>query len=192
MTTPVKERLQSELQQAKQETQHRAERISDILKVATSMTFEEIKAGSTELQTLTRQSIAELLEELQASSKEKPSDDGTPENADPQPPHQAENSAPTWRELVNHALEIVRDRKEDWLQQLKGYWHDNVAQFDHDMAEEYGDRYRNTKSFFQQVKSWFLTTHSTNQSSPAEAQNQPIQIEVVDGDVMTTDRLPEA
>lgn len=64
MTTTVKERIKTELQQAKIEGKQRATRIGDILKNAASMTFDEVKEGSSNLHVSARKSIAEILEEL--------------------------------------------------------------------------------------------------------------------------------
>ena len=65
MTTSVKERLKTDLEQAQQGSKQRAAKISDILKSAASMTVDELKEGSAELHVLTRTSLAELLEELE-------------------------------------------------------------------------------------------------------------------------------
>ena len=175
MTTSVKERLKTDLEQAQKGGKQRAAKISDILKSAASMTVEEIKEGSADLHVLTRKSLADLLEELHVNSDEVDVAATAPiADAD------AANEAPTWPAILKQALAIVRDRKGDWLQEFKAHWQKNAAKFDNDMTDEYGDRYRKTKSVFRQVFDWVKsqsTGHQT-QSQPS----RPVTVEVVDGD----------
>ncbi|MEM6436702.1 MAG: hypothetical protein AAF773_23045 [Cyanobacteria bacterium P01_D01_bin.115] len=176
MTTSVKERLKTDLKQAQKGGKQRAAKISDILKSAASMTVEEIKEGSADLHVLTRKSLTDLLEELHVNSDEvDAAAAATAQIADA-----AADEAPTWPAILKQALAIVRDRKGDWLQEFKAHWQKNAAKFDNDMTDEYGDRYRKTKSVFRQVFDWVKsqsTGHQT-QSQPS----RPVTVEVVDGD----------
>lgn len=187
MTTPVKERIQSELEQAKSESKQRAGRIGNILKDAAVLTFDELKGGSAELNVLTRKSLAELLEELKeaeddTATVEMPTVDAEAVEAEAT----AEPSLPTWKELITHAIAIVRDRKGDWFQQLKAYLSKNAAKYDADMTEEYGDRYVNTKtkarSLLGKLVAWVEAKAQTN-AATTSADSQPVNIEVVDGEV---------
>lgn len=178
MNAPVKERLKSELEQAKAENKQRAARIGDILKAAASMTAAEIKDGSAELHTLTRKSLAEVLADLQeADAATTPTETG----AEPQPDAPAAQPAPSWQELLRHAAAIVRDRRGDWLQQLKDYWQGNAAKFDQDMTADYGDRYRKAKSIFQRAVAWFEARRADANAVKTESDVQPVAIEVMDG-----------
>ena len=190
MANTVKERIQPELDKAKQESKQRAARISDILKSAASMTFEEVKGGSAELNTLTRRSVAELLEELDEMPDEVlddlPVDTTTTQLSTEVEAAATEPSAPTWKELLTNLFEIVRDRRGDWLQQFKAYLGKNAEKFDGDMTEEYGDRYRKVKSVLQHLVTQLR--NAQRQASPAntETEARPVSIEVVDDDTAET------
>ena len=176
MTTSVKERLKTDLQQAQKGGKQRAAKISDILKSAASMTVEEIKEGSSELHVLTRKSLADLLEELNVDSDEvDAAASATTPIADA-----AADEAPTWPAILKQALAIVRDRKGDWLQEFKAHWQKNAAKFDREMTDEYGDRYRKTKSVFRQVLDW-VKSQKPDRQAPSQPP-RPVTVEVVDGD----------
>lgn len=183
MATSVKERIKTELEQAKSESKQRAERIGNILKDAAVMTFGELKEGSSELNTLTRKSLSDLLEELQEGDEANTSVDAHSFSSDVDEDVVSEKVALTWKELIVHAITIVRDRKGDWYQQLKDYLRNNASQYDADMTRDYGDRYLKTKSILRKVATW-LESKARGQASPAASSDiQPINIEVVDGEV---------
>ena len=175
MTTSVKERLKTDLEQAQIGGKQRSAKISDILKSAASMTVEEIKEGSADLHVLTRKSLADLLEELHVNS-----DEVDVAATAPIADTAAADEAPTWPAILKQALAIVRDRKGDWLQEFKAHWQKNAAKFDNDMTDEYGDRYRKTKSVFRQVFDW-VKSQSTGLQTQAQP-SRPVTVEVVDGD----------
>ncbi|MEL6400142.1 MAG: hypothetical protein AAFO87_09555 [Cyanobacteria bacterium J06607_6] len=175
MTTSVKERLKTDLQQAQKGGKQRAAKISDILKSAASMTVEEIKEGSSELHVLTRKSLADLLEELHVNS-----DEVDVAATAPIADTDTADEAPTWPAILKQALAIVRDRKGDWLQEFKAHWQKNAAKFDREMTDEYGDRYRKTKSVFRQVFDW-VKSQSTGRQTQSQPP-RPVTVEVVDGD----------
>jgi gas vesicle protein len=182
MTTPVKDRFKTELEQAKSETKQRADRIGGILKDAAAMTFDELKGGSAELNSLTRKSLAELLEELKEPSDEQVESVPTPEtmaaSAAAADAATADN-LPTWKELLVHMVAIVRDRKGDWFQTFKEYLSAQATKLDSDMTAEHGDRYRNAKTNLQQVVSWLASKVQANTAS-GKQDVQPVNIEVVD------------
>lgn len=186
MTTSVKERIQTELEQAQAESKQRANRIGDILKVAASMTFEEIKEGSSELNVTTRKSVAEILEDLHEASES--TADVVTDEANPGPEAAAaeansstsETVVPTWKTILLNALTVVRDRRGDWFQAFRKSVNNNAVKFDHDMTNEYGDRYLKARSFFQQVVEQLKS--QTASSKPETAPSQPVTIEVIDAD----------
>ena len=191
MTTSVKERLQPELQKAKQESQQRAARIGDILKSAASMTFDEIKGGSTELNTLTRLSVAELLEELNEAPEEA-LDEVSVDNLEAQLSTEvaepaATQSAPTWKDLITIAFQLVRDRKGNWFQQFKSHLNKNAAKFDDDMTEDYGDRYLKVKNVVRQIVTQLQRLQSSDTSTEGESEVRPVSIEVMDDDTPATE-----
>lgn len=152
MTTPVKERIKTELQQAKVEGKQRATRIGDILKNAASMTFDEVKEGSSNLHVSARKSIAVILEEL----KETPevTTDVTNETAvilAADVETDTAEAAPSWKTIVSHALGIVRDRKGDWLQALQKHLAENAGKLDQDLTAQHGDRYLKVKQTFKGI-----------------------------------------
>jgi len=204
MTTTAKERIKTEFQQAKAEGKQRSTRISDILKNAASLTFDEIKEGSSNLNVSARKSMAELLEELKEApeaSTDAMDETVVTEAATETAATDAVNAAtdraeaaPSWKTIVIHALEIVRDRKDDWLQNLKEYLAENAGKFDRDMTTEYGDRYQKVKQVFKsiinRVKAAQAGTRQTNDVD--QETSQPVDIEVVDGDISTDSNSTES
>jgi hypothetical protein len=187
MKTPVKERLKTELDQVKEDGKLRAERISDILKAAASMTFEEIKEGSAELNVLTRKSLAEMLEDLDETPEMTEAEYVASQVKVPQEtPETAAKSAPSWKEIFLRAFTIVRDRRGDWFQQLKDYWHEHAAKFDQDMTEEYGDRYLKVKALRQRIFDWFVANVAKANSNRGQ-DDQAVNIQVMDKDDVMID-----
>lgn len=192
MTTETKERIKTDLEQAKQEGKQRAERISDILKSAASMTFDEIKGGSAELNTLTRKSLAQLLDDLKEEAEVndaevEPAVAEAEVVAEAETITDAEASAPSWRELITHALAIVRDRKGDWWQRLKEYLSESAVKYDSDMSEEYGDRYLKAKTFVKRLLARLEAIKAQANKPSAETSAQPVNIEVIDDNQSATE-----
>ena len=188
MTTSVKERIKTELEQAQTESKQRASRIGDILKAAASMTFEEIKEGSSELNVSTRKSVAEILEDLHEAPEGaadvvtdavNPGAEAATETADDS--SDAETVVPTWKIILLDVLTVVRDRKGDWFQAFRKSVNNNAVKFDHDMTDEYGDRYLKARNFFQRVVEQ-LKSPSANPKTESTATSQPVTIEVMDAD----------
>ena len=186
MTTTVKERIKTELQQAKIEGKQRATRIGDILKNAASMTFDEVKEGSSNLHVSARKSIAEILEEL----KETPevTSDATNETVatgaaevetDPA------EVAPSWKTIISHTVAIVRDRKGNWLQALKESLGKSAGELDQDLTAQHGDRYLKVKQIFKGLANRVRAAQSEARQTNCtdEAPSQPISIEVLNDDM---------
>lgn len=186
MATSVKERIKPEFEQAKVESKQRAERIGEILKSAASLTFEELKGGSAELNVLTRKSLAELLDELKESPEVEPIDViNTTEvqlSTEVVEPEAVDKPAPTWKELLTNAFHIVRDRRGDWFQQLKDYLSKSAAKYDADLTEEHGDRYGKAKSTLKRAVAWYKATKAqADAAATTDSSVRPVNIEVVDG-----------
>ena len=180
MTTTTKESVKSDWTQAKQDNQQRAERIRKILKMAASETFSELKTGSAELNDLTRKSVAEWLEEIKTTSAEVETEKVTADADTPQSAETSEPTIPNWRELLMQSLEIVRDRKGDWLQQLLDHWTQQTTKFDADMTHEHGDRYLKAKTVFQRLISWLASAKETAAQSSQKQTATPVTVEVID------------
>ena len=200
MATTVKERIKTELEQVKVEGKQRATRIGDILKDAASMSFGEIKEGSSNLNVSARQSIAEILEELNETAKD--TTDTTHETvatstADVE--SDTTKAAPSWKIIVGHALEIVRNRKGDWFQALKEYLAENAGKLDQELTTQHGDRYLKVRQVLNGIASRLKATQAKAKwASEADTNySQPINAEIVDtktsADSTTVHRIdPEA
>jgi hypothetical protein len=92
----------------------------------------------------------------------------------------ADTVAPTWRELAQDAVSVLRDRKGDWLHQLKHHWETNLNQFDADMTADHGDRYRQLKTVVQSVIGWVKGTIAQPAPAHEESATKPVVIEVLD------------
>ncbi|MEM9769675.1 MAG: hypothetical protein AAF892_17575 [Cyanobacteria bacterium P01_D01_bin.71] len=182
MTTSVKQRIKIDLEQAKASNKQRVNRIGNILREAASMTFEEIKAGSTELNSNTKKTLAELLEEWRSVDDEwQENVNETAATIDAEKTSGQRANVLSWKLIVRDALAIVRDRRGDWFQAFKTHLHENAMQADHDLASEYGDRYTNVKNFFQRIVGQ-AEARGTAAATDQTSDSQPLVIEVVDGD----------
>lgn len=200
MTTTAKERIKTEFQQVKEDGKQRATRIGSILKDAASMTFDEIKQGSSNLNVSARKSIADILEELKETpemSTDAAAETVVTDVADTK--NDAAKVAPSWQTILGHTIEIVRDRKGDWVKALQEYLAENAGKLDQDFTSQHGDRYLKVKRIFKGMINRFQTAQAKAKRANRTDHNhsQPVNIEVVDSDVptdSTTVRLiePEA
>lgn len=180
MTTSVKERIKTELGQAQVEGKQRAVRIGDILKDAASLTFEELKEGSSELHVATRKTLAEILEELKVEDPETvEAIDEVAAIAIAEEVAKTQSPAPTWKSILRSAFEIVRNRRGDWFQSFKEYWNQNVTKVDQDLTDEYGDRYAKAKSFLQRVIEQ-VRAHQAAAQSVNKSDAEVVSVEVID------------
>ncbi|MGF1521497.1 MAG: hypothetical protein ACFBSF_04160 [Leptolyngbyaceae cyanobacterium] len=180
MTTTTTEQTKTDWTQARDDNKQRAARVREILKAAALETFSEVKAGSADLNVLTRKSMDTWLEEQATAAKSVESVN----NVDAQPADamntEGEAAIPTWRELILRSFGIVRDRKGDWLQQFRNHLKEQAAKFDADMSEEKGDRYRKVKSVFQRLIAWVESNRNqVTQETPSQ-EAEPVNIEVID------------
>ena len=188
MTTTVKERIKTELKQAKIEGKQRATRIGNILKNAASMTLDEVKEGSSNLNVSARKSIAEILEELKETPEVVPdATDETVATSAADVDTDTTEVAPSWKIIVSHAVAIVRDRKGDWLQALKESLGKSAGEFDQDLTAQHGDRYLKVKQIFEGIINRVKATQSearrTNRTD--EVLSQPVSVEVINDDTPT-------
>ena len=196
MEISVKERIKTELDQAQSESKQRVGRIGDILKAAASLTYKEIKEGSSELNVATRKSVAEIIEDLHEAPKaivDIDVDDAkveTPISANPDENiSDAKTLVPTWKTILQDVLTLVRDRKGDWFQASQKSVNNNAIKFDQDMTDEYGDRYLKARNFFQRVFEQIKSQRASSNPETAK-KGKPVTIEVMDGDVPIIDVTP--
>ena len=186
-TTTTTEYTKTDWSQAREENKQRAARIREILKAAALETFTEVKAGSAELNILTRQSVDTWLEEQEAavavemteladSERIQPADSLKSSESDTE----GEAEIPSWRDLILRSWGIVRDRKGDWLQQFRTHLKEQATKLDADMTEEQGDRYRKVKSLFQQLIAWVESKRHQAAHTATSQKAQPVNIEVID------------
>lgn len=189
MTSTVKERIKTELDQAQSDGKQRVERIGDILKVAASMTFDEIKGGSAELHSTARNSISEVLEELEAAKADPEIAEALSElEGEVQDPDS--KSVPTWQNLLRRAIALVQARKGDWFQKFKEQLGKDGAKLDDDMVQQYGDRYLKVKAVLKKAIARLETLKATQPTTADEA-SRPVQVEILDGDTAEVDALRE-
>ena len=65
MPNNIKEQITTDIKQAKEAGQLRADRIREIVKAAVSQVSSEFKEGSTELRTIVREAVSTVIENLQ-------------------------------------------------------------------------------------------------------------------------------
>ncbi|MBD2427677.1 hypothetical protein [Phormidium sp. FACHB-1136] len=195
MATAVSEKVKADWKKAQQSGGHRASRIRAIVSQAATEAFSEIKGGSSELETLGRQSLAEMMAQLQTqaatgapvtASTATGAPDVIEANTEVQAvvpvPTPAKAAAPTWAELFATVINLVKTRKTDWGQALLTRLQAQLERFDVDMEAEYGARYRLFQPFvwgLRRVVALGLDRLSEPASSPT-APATPVTIEVLD------------
>jgi len=194
MTNTVQDHVKAEWQQVQSEGGQRLSRIRDIFKAASSEAFGEIKAGTDEIQTLSRKSLAEMIAQFKAAEAteaaaeaivletetEIESDTDTSNLALAQETTASE--VPTWRQLLVDVWHIANDRKGEWTQHMLARLQLQMDQFDADMTEEYGDRYRPFQRLVKLIRA--LVDAAYNRLSQTETEAQPVSVEILDDDAV--------
>jgi len=185
MTNSVQEKVKTDWEKAQKESGQRIERIREIVKAAAVEALSELKDGSSEIESMSRQSLAEMITELKAKEAaeaktivvenlvESPVDEATEET-------KANVSAPTWREIFAEVLTLINDRKIGWAEQLLVRLQTQMAQFDADMTAEYGIRYRPFQPLVRGLRSLLDLAHSHVAKPDQTATAEPLTIEVLD------------
>ncbi|HIK44441.1 MAG TPA: hypothetical protein IGR64_06075 [Leptolyngbyaceae cyanobacterium M65_K2018_010] len=187
MTQTLQEKVKTEWEKAQNQGGQRFERIREIVKSAATETLTELKEGSTEIEALGRQSLAEMIAQLKAKEaaadtlgvdpevqpevqpEEDPGDAAQAESPNPHPP--------TWAEILAEFLALANDRKLDWAQTLLARLQTQMDRFDQDMDQEYGLRYRPFQPLVRGLRSLVNLAYSRmTQPGP----NEPLTIEVLD------------
>lgn len=183
MATSVKEQLGTDWQKAQEASAQRLSRIQRIVKAAASEALSEIKTGSSEVQGLSREALANLVDSLKeqdaiASPQDAPINSnviliegGVAEGTS------GEKALPTWRQLLTDLFGLVRERRTEWLQLLREQVKRYPTKVDQDLTVEYGDRYQRIKDQFKKAQSRYQTTAK---GMKVDAPAKPVEVEVLD------------
>ncbi len=191
MTNSVQEKVKTDWEKAQKEGGQRIERIRDIIKAAAAETLSELKGGSSEIESMGRQSLAEMIAQLKAeetaeAAEAAEADTLVVEQLVDAPTEEAAETtedmppAPTWQEIFAEILHLVSDRKTDWAEDLLARLQKQVAQFDADMVADYGMRYRPFQPLVRALRSLLDLAHSRMAKSNSATPAEPLTIEVLD------------
>jgi len=186
MTHPVQDRVKIDWEKAQKEGGQRAIRIREIVKAAAIEALAELKDGSSEIETLGRKSLAEMIEQLKAKEAAEAAEAKAAETINVEEfiyADEAEtaSAAPTWAQIFAEVGHLANDRKVEWAQRLLSTVQIQVDRFDTDMATEYGDRYGFVRPLVHGFRSLVALAYSKLGQSAQPAQPAaPIHIEVLD------------
>lgn len=198
MTNTVQDKVKADFEKAQQEGGHRLARIRDIVKAAATEAFSELKDGSTEIESLGRKSLADMIAQIKAQEAAEAavveaSEATVVVEGQVAPPVEGETfvgeanetgaptaKAPTWQEIFADAVHLANDRKADWADQFLARLEAQMERFDADMVNEYGTRYRVVQPAVCGLRRLVDLIHrrvaKPSQSEPAT----PVTIEVLD------------
>lgn len=155
-------------EKAQQDNRQRLARIGAIVKTAATETLVELKAGTTEIESLSRQSLADMIAELKATDAETPSpsvsESGEPtvpsvvlsdatEMVVAEVPEPEEAKLPSWAQIVTDLLTLTNQRKGRWTQALLARLRGQVETFDTKMAQDQGERYQAVRPVVERLRS---------------------------------------
>lgn len=184
MTTPVKEQLTYDWQKAQEVGSQKLERLREILKMASQEVVSELKGGSSEIETVGRGALANLIISLKqpadepATAAPADSDEHTliviaSQTAEP-------TVAPTWRQLLSDLVGLVRDRRGDLLQLVRHQFQIYLQKVDTDMNQEYGDRYEQLKAQFRKARDRYGVSRQGTSAAAESAAAKPVEVEVLE------------
>jgi len=176
MTTTVRDRITTPLKTAQTQGSKRAQRIRDIVSGAATEAFGELKGGTAELESLSRQSLAELVAQLQAQTEAQPETPAaTEQTVSLAVPEDAPQSVPTWRQIITDLAGWLNGRRGPWTHQLLVRLDRQLAQYDQDMAARYGDDYRTVAKVVARLRTlvqWAMAKTET----PTESPSVPVEV----------------
>ena len=177
MPNTVQDRVKTEWEKAQKEGGHRVNRIREILGAAATEALAEIKEGSGELETQSRQTLAEMIEQLKAKEA---AEAAQAEAAAEAFVADEAVTAPSWGDILAELGNLANDRKGEWVQSLLAKLQEQIDRFDTDMATEHGDRYDIFRPLVQGFRSLVaLATSKLTQPAEPEAP-APVHIVVLD------------
>lgn len=186
MTNTAQDKVKTDWKQVQSEGSQRLGRIGKIFKAASSEAFDELKAGTDEVQTLSRKSLAEMIAQLKETEAAAAKADAivleTEVESDATDLVMAEEpeatEVPTWRQLFVDFWHIANDRKGEWTQDVLARLQIQMDKFDTHMVEEYGERYTPFRRLVKVIR--FLVDTAYNRVSKAEKDSKPVSVEVLD------------
>lgn len=186
MTNTAQDKVKTDWKQVQSEGSQRLGRIGKIFKAASSEAFDELKAGTDEVQTLSRKSLAEMIAQLKETEAAAAKADAivleTEVESDATDLVMAEEpeatEVPTWRQLFVDFWHIANDRKGEWTQDVLARLQIQMDKFDTHMVEEYGERYTPFRRLVKVIR--FLVDTAYNRVSKAEKDSKPVSVKVLD------------
>ncbi|MFM7326692.1 MAG: hypothetical protein ACKO4L_17545 [Nodosilinea sp.] len=187
MTNSVQDKVKADWEKAQQEGSQRINRIREIFQGAAHEALSELKDGTLEVESLGRQSLAEMIEQLKA--KEAAAAAGEPtESADPAAAS-AQPVPPSWGDILAEVLNLANDRKASWTADVISHLQNQLNRFDQDMGQTYGDRYRPWQPLIQGLRSLLgLASQSATPPSQPPTPSGPVTIEVLEDEVNPGDQ----
>ncbi|MGF1570990.1 MAG: hypothetical protein ACFCVD_23435 [Nodosilinea sp.] len=194
MSNTVQEKVKADWQKAQKEGGQRAERIRQIVKAAASEALSELKGGSTEIESMGRQTLADMIAQLKAKEAAEAdvivteqtvvdadmAVEGTAPAVTEAEEGEPATTAPTWQQIFADLLHFANDRKADWAEQVLAGLQAQVERFDADMAKEYTDRYRPFQPVVQGLRSLINLAYRQIAKTSTPDVAEPVQIEVLD------------
>lgn len=203
MTNTVQDKVKSDFEKAQQEGGQRLARIRDIVKAAATEAFSELKDGSTEIESLSRKSLADMIAQIKTQEAAEAAIIETTETTtvvvegQVAPPlelsleggesvgesgntAEATAKAPTWQELFADVLNLANERKADWAEQFLVRLQTQMERFDTDMVAEYGGRYRLVQPAVWGLRRLVDLAHRRVAKPSASEPATPVTIEVLD------------
>lgn len=191
-TNTVQEKVKADWEKAQKEGGQRVERIREIVKAAATEALSEIKGGSSELESISRQTLAEMIAQLKA--KEAAEADATvveqtvagqTTDADGIGAESTESSdhtpgTPSWQQLLADLFSLANERKGGWAQQVLARIQTQMDRFDADMATEYSDRYQPFRPVVKGLRSLIDLAYAKVATGSQPAPAEPVQIVVLD------------
>ncbi len=186
MTNSVQDKVKADWEKAQQEGSQRINRIREIFQGAAHEALSEIKDGTLEVESLGRQSLAEMIEQLKA--KEAAAAGEPAEPADPAATS-AQSTPPSWGDILAEVFNLANDRKASWTADVISHLQNQLTRFDQDMGQTYGDRYRPWQPLIQGLRSLLgvAAQAATSPSQPPTARG-PVTIEVLEDEVNPGDQ----
>jgi hypothetical protein len=187
MTHSVQDKVKADWEKAQQEGSQRINRIREIFQDAANEALSELKDGTLEVESLGRQSLAEMIEQLKA--KEGAATTETP--AEPTDPAAASDrpAPPSWGDILAEVLNLANDRRTGWTGDVISHLQHQLERFDQDMGQTYGDRYRPWQPLIQGLRSLLgLASQSATPPSQPPTPSGPVTIEVLEDEVNPGDQ----
>ncbi|MFM7471078.1 MAG: hypothetical protein ACKO5P_06180 [Nodosilinea sp.] len=176
MTHSVQDKVKADWEKAQQQGIQRLDRIREILQGAANATFSELKGGTLDVESLGRQSLADVIDQLKPPVDSATASASTAAEA----PADADTAVPSWNDIVAQLLNLANDLKTNLPADVIGQLQEQLEHFDGDMSQTYGDRYRPFQPLIQGLRSLVSLAYQQVTPPPKTTSTTPIRIEVLD------------